>query len=110
VSSLGGLRGEAALWGNSSLTIKRGQTGCRFSTPEVAPFLGDQVATGSEVKRLSELGQVVEFGQVSALKIFVNEDFCPAQQRCEFLRIEVCIGQESVQMAGELTVPFGYRG
>ena len=84
VSSLGGLREEAALWGKSRISIKPSQTGCPFSTLGVAPFLGNQVATGFEVKSLGELRQVVQFGQVDALKILVNQDFGPAQERREF--------------------------
>jgi hypothetical protein len=34
--------------------------------------LGNQVATGFEVKSLGELWQVVQFGQVDALKILIN--------------------------------------
>src|SRR5208337_2152573 len=59
VSSLVGLIEEVALWENSSLTIKLSPTGCLFSTLGVAPFLGNQVATGFEVKSLGELRQVV---------------------------------------------------
>src|SRR4051794_16575438 len=109
VSSLVGLREEAALWEKSRLSIKPSRTGCPFSTLGVAPFLGDQVATGFEVQRLGELGQVVQFGQVDALEIFVNQDFGPAQERRELARIERSIGQEPVQVTGELAVSFGHR-
>jgi hypothetical protein len=34
--------------------------------------LGNQVPTGFEVKSLGELRQVVQFGEVDALEVFVN--------------------------------------
>src|SRR5579883_1290350 len=87
VSRLGGRREEAALWGKSRLPIESGPSGCPVSTPGVAPFVGDQVPTGFEVQRLGELGQVVQFGQVDALEILVDQDFGPAQERREIARI-----------------------
>jgi hypothetical protein len=81
-----------------------------FSTIGIAPFLGDEISTGLEVKSLGDLRQVVQSGQMDALKIFVNQDFGPAQKRREITRIQRRIGQEPVQMTGELAVPFGYPG
>jgi hypothetical protein len=51
---------------------------------EIGPFLGNQVATGFEVKSLGKLRQVLQFGQMDALEIFVNQHFGPTQQRREF--------------------------
>jgi murein DD-endopeptidase MepM/ murein hydrolase activator NlpD len=55
-------------------------------------------------KQARELRQVVQFGQVNPLKVFINQNFCPTQEHCEFAWIQRSIGHEPVQMTGKLPV------
>jgi hypothetical protein len=80
-----------------------------FLNAGTAPLLGDQVAAGLEVKGSGDLRQVLQSRQMDALEVFVNQDFGPTQQGREFARFERRIGQELVEMTGELAVPFGHR-
>jgi hypothetical protein len=86
-SSLEGLKDAMALWRKYSITRKPSQTRGVFSRLGIAPFLGDQVSTGLEVKGLGDLRQVVQPGQMDALKILVDQDFSPAQKYRELPRL-----------------------